>query len=357
MIDLRSDTFSLPTPAMLQAIQTARLGNDSRDGDPTVMELEALAAEMLGKEAALLTPTGTLANLVALRTHCQAGATVIMEQTTHIYDAEYGGLTALLGLLPALLPGRLGALDLDALRLAVGKARAGFPERALVCLENTHNAAGGTTLTPAYTDQVCEIAHAAGLPVHLDGARLFNAAVALGVDVRELTRSADSVQFCLSKGLSCPVGSLLLGRRDFIARARRIRKMMGGAMRQAGVIAAPGLIALRSGVGRLAEDHANARRLAEGLAGVAGVRVDMETVQTNMLRADVAGLGIDSPTLDRHLTAHGVRCMIYPPTGVRFMTYRGITAGDIDRALDIIRQLVRARPWAGESESRQEEQQ
>jgi len=172
MIDLRSDTFSMPTPEMLQAILTARLGNDSRDGDPTVMELEALAAETLGKEAALLTPTGTLANLVALRTHCEAGATVIMEQTTHIYDAEYGGLTALLGLLPALLPGRLGAMDLDALREAIPRARAGFPERALVCLENTHNAAGGTVMTPAYTDQVCEIAHAAGLPVHLDGARL-----------------------------------------------------------------------------------------------------------------------------------------------------------------------------------------
>lgn len=356
MIDLRSDTFSLPTPEMLQAILTARLGNDSRDGDPTVMELEALAAETLGKEAALLTPTGTLANLVALRTHCEAGATVIMEATTHIYDAEYGGLTALLGLLPALLPGRQGAMDLDALRAAIPRARAGFPERALVCLENTHNAAGGTVMTPAYTDQVCEIAHAAGLPVHLDGARLFNAATALAASPRELTRSVDSVQFCLSKGLSCPIGSLLVGRRDFIARARKVRKMMGGAMRQAGVIAAPGLVALRGGMGWLAEDHANARRLAEGLVGVAGIRVDMETVQTNMVRADVAGLGTDSPTFDLHLTARGVRCMIYPPTGVRFMTYRGITANDIDCALDMIRGLADARPWAGELDSSQEEQ-
>jgi threonine aldolase len=250
-------------------------------------------------------------------------------------------------MLPALVPGRLGAMDLDALRSAIQRAAAGFPERALVCLENTHNAAGGTVLTPEYTHKACEIAHAAGLPVHLDGARIFNAAVALGVDVKELALPVDSVCFCLSKGLSCPVGSLLLGRREFIARARRVRKMMGGAMRQAGIIAAPGLVALRTGIGRLAEDHANARFLAEGLATMAGLSVNLETVQTNMVRADVAGLGIDGVTFDQYLQARGVRCMTGVGTGVRFVTYRGITRADVTRSLDIIGETVAARPWAG----------
>jgi threonine aldolase len=344
-IDLRSDTFSMPTEAMLQSILTARLGNDSRDGDPTVMELEALAADMFGKEAAMLTPTGTMANLIALRNHTEAGATVIMEEKTHVYDAEYGGLAASCGLLSALVPGAFGAMDIELFELAIARAAAGFPARALVCLENSHNAAGGTVLTPAYTRRVCDMAHAAGLPVHLDGARIFNAAVAQGVSVRELTEPVDSLQFCLSKGLSCPVGSLLLGSRPFIARARKIRKMMGGAMRQAGIIAAPGLIALHTMVDRLAEDHDHARRLAQGIASLSGLSVNLRTVQTNMVRVDVAGLGIDAATFGRHLWERGVRCMVYVGTEVRFMTYRGITREHVDDALGIMTRLLAERPW------------
>jgi threonine aldolase len=344
MIDLRSDTFSMPTTEMLESILVARLGNDSRDGDPTVLELEALAAQMLGKEAAMLTPTGTMANMVALRCHAAAGATAIMEAGTHIYLSEHGGIAGLFGMMVALLPGKLGAMELDALEGAIRRARSGFPARALVCLENTHNAAGGTVMTPQYTAQVCDIAHAASIPVHLDGARIFNAAIALRVDVRELVHAVDSVQFCLSKGLSCPVGSLLLGNREFIDRARKIRKMMGGAMRQAGIIAAPGLIALRTMVGRLAEDHNHARILAEGIARIPGLSVNLETVQTNMVRVDVAGLGIDGETFDRHLQVRGLRCMTGIGTGVRFVTYRGITRHDIDVALRIIREVSVARP-------------
>lgn len=345
IIDLRSDTLSQPTPAMLEAILTARLGDDSRDGDPTVLELEALAAELMGKEAAMLTASGTMSNLIAMRTHAEAGAPLILESQAHIYHNEFGGYAAVCGLQPILVPGRRGAMDLDALRAALRKAGQGFPARGLVCLENTHNAAGGTVLSPAFTAQVSDIAHAAGLPVHLDGARIFNAAVALGVPARELAGPVDSVSFCLSKGLSAPVGSLLAGSREFIERARRIRRALGGSMRQAGIIAAPGLVALRTMIGRLAEDHANARLFAEQLAGVAGLYIDMETVQTNMVNVDVAGLGIDAGTFARCLAERGVRGLPGLGTVIRFVTYRGISRQDVMEAAETIRRLVAEHPW------------
>lgn len=345
IIDLRSDTLSQPTPEMLEAILSARLGDDSRDGDPTVMELEALAAELMGKEAAMLTASGTMSNLIAMRTHAEAGAPLILESQAHIYMNEFGGYAAVCGLQPILVPGRRGAMDLDVLRAAVRRAVQGFPARGLVCLENTHNAAGGTVLTPEFTAQACEIAHQAGLPVHLDGARIFNAAVALGVPAKELAAPADSVCFCLSKGLSAPVGSLLAGSTEFIARARRIRRALGGSMRQAGIIAAPGLVALRTMIGRLAEDHANARYFAEQLSQVEGLYIDMETVQTNMVNVDVAGLGIDAATYARFLAERGVRGLPGPGTIIRFVTYRGITREDVAKAADIIRQMVCEQPW------------
>ncbi|MGQ9516772.1 MAG: GntG family PLP-dependent aldolase [Anaerolineae bacterium] len=345
IMDLRSDTLSQPTPAMLEAILSARLGDDSRDGDPTVMELEALAAELMGKEAAMLTASGTMSNLIAMRAHAEAGAPLILESQAHIYMNEFGGYAAVCGLQPILVPGRRGAMDLDALRAAVRQALQGFPARGLVCLENTHNAAGGTVLTPEFTAQACEIAHQAGLPVHLDGARIFNAAVALGVPAKELAAPADSVCFCLSKGLSAPVGSLLAGSREFISRARRIRRALGGSMRQAGVIAAPGLVALRTMVGRLAEDHANARYFAEQLSQVEGLHIDMETVQTNMVNVDVAGLGTDAATFARFLAERGVRGLPGLGTIIRFVTYRGITRDDVAEAAGIIRQMARERPW------------
>lgn len=310
IIDLRSDTLTQPTPEMLQASLSAPLGDDSRDGDPTVLELEALAAEMLGKEAAMLTASGTMSNLIALRTLADAGA-----------------------------------LDLDPLKLAVRKAAVGFPARGLVALENTHNHAGGSTVPPAYIAAACEIAHAAGLPVHMDGARLFNAAVALGAEARQLVEEVGSVSFCLSKGLSAPVGSLLLGRREFIARAQRVRRALGGAMRQAGIIAAPDLVALRTMIPRLAEEHANARRLAQELAPITSLGLDLATVQTNIVNVDVAELGIDSTTFDRYLSRRGVRGLTSLTSKIRFVTYRGITEEDVDEAARIIRQVVEERPW------------
>jgi threonine aldolase len=346
VIDLRSDTLSLPTEEMLRAMQTAMLGDDSRDGDPTVLELEALSAELLGKEAALLTPSGTMSNLIAMRTHCEPGASVILEGNAHIYHAEISGAAAGCGLLVLPVPGALGALDLDALKGAVKRAGAGFPARGLLCLENTHNGAGGTVIPTAHTERSAELARFAGLRVHLDGARIFNAAVALGAPARDLVRSVDSVCFCLSKGLSAPIGSVLCGGKEFIARARQVRRMFGGAMRQAGVIAAPGLIGLRTGIGRLAEDHANARFLGEALVKVAGLSINLESVQTNMVRADVKALGIDAAAFAKHLAARGVRCLPDMGAGIRFVTYRGITRADIERAIPIIVETVASRPWA-----------
>jgi threonine aldolase len=345
MIDLRSDTLTQPTREMLESIATARLGDDSRDGDPTVVELEDLAASMLGKEAALLTVSGTMSNLLALRTHCEAGASAIVEESAHLYGMEFGGIAAACGLLVLPVPGRHGAIDLDALRMAARRAGAGFPARGILCLENTHNAAGGTVIPPDHIDRCAETAHAAGLPVHLDGARIFNAAVALGVDARRLTQSADSVSCCLSKGLSAPVGSLLAGRRDFIDRSRKVRRGLGGTMRQAGIIAAPGIVALKTMVARLGEDHRHAHLLGERLAAVPGLRVDLDTVQTNMVNVDVRDLGIDAATFARHLDAFGVRGLPGLGTIVRFVTYRGVSEADVRAAAEAVEKVVAARPW------------
>jgi threonine aldolase len=345
VIDLRSDTLSMPTDEMLRSILTAKLGDDSRDGDPTVLELEALAAEMLGKEAALLTVSGTMSNLVAMRTHTEPGGAAIVEQNAHLYGMEFGGIAAACGLLVLPVPGNLGAMLSEPLRVAARRAGMGFPARGLLCLENTHNAAGGTAISPEHTDLCCEIAHAHGLPVHLDGARIFNAAVALGVDARALTRSADSVSVCLSKGLSAPVGSLLAGSRFFIERARKVRRALGGTMRQAGIIAAPGLVALRTMVPRLAEDHENARFLASGLSVIPGLTINMESVQTDIVNVDVKDLGIDAATFARWLDARGVRGLPGIGTTVRFVTYRGITRSDVAQAAAVVRQMVAERPW------------
>ncbi|MFH1763529.1 MAG: GntG family PLP-dependent aldolase [Gemmatimonadota bacterium] len=350
IIDLRSDTLSMPTEEMLQSIQTAALGDDSRDGDPTVLELEALSAEMMGKEAALLNPSGTMSNLVAMRTHVEPGATAIVEQSAHLYGAEIGGIAAACGLLVLPVPGHHGAMDLDKLRFATRRVGSLFPTRGLVCIENTHNAAGGTVIPPAHTEEACAIAREKGLAVHLDGARIFNAAVALGTDAWTLTQHADTVSFCLSKGLSAPIGSVLTGPRDFIARARMVRRALGGTLRQAGIIAAPGLVALRTLIDRLSEDHANARLFAEGVAGMEGLSVDLESVQSNIVNLDVAALGIDAVTFATHLDPLGVRGLPGMGTVVRFVTYRNISREDVQRSVSVISEMVEARPWEESSD-------
>jgi threonine aldolase len=345
IIDLRSDTLTQPTEEMLRSIQSAKLGDDSRDGDPTVLELEGLAARMLGKEAALLTVSGTMSNLVAMRTHTEPGGAVIAEQNAHLYGLEFGGLAAACGLLVLPVPSRLGAMIPAELTLAARRSFTGFPSPALVCLENTHNTAGGTVISPEHMDLCCGIAHGQRVPVHLDGARLFNAAVKLNVDASALTRSVDSVSICLSKGLSAPVGSLLAGTRPFVERARKIRRAFGGTMRQAGIIAAPGLVALRTMAARLAEDHENARIFASCVHAVPGLTIDMESVQTNIVNVDVKGLGIDAVTFIRHLEEKGVRALAGMGTVVRFVTYRGITRADVEQAVLVIGRVVERVPW------------
>lgn len=345
VIDLRSDTLSMPTTEMLESIQTAALGDDSRDGDPTVIELEALAAKMLGKEAGLLNPSGTMSNLVAMRTHVEFGATAIVEESAHLYGAEIGGIAAACGLLVLPVKGQFGAMDLDSLRWAVRKVPTLFPTPGLVCLENTHNAAGGTVIPLDQMEEAAAIAREKGLAVHLDGARIFNASVALGVDAATIAKDADTVSFCLSKGLSAPIGSVLTGPKTFIDRARKIRRAMGGTLRQAGIIAAPGLIGLRTLIDRLAEDHENARIFAEGVNAMEGLSVDLDSVQSNIINLKVGDLGIDAAAFASHLDPLRVRGLPGMGDVVRFVTYRDITREDIYEALSVIGGMMDVRPW------------
>jgi threonine aldolase len=282
IIDLRSDTVTHPTPAMREAMCRAEVGDDVFGEDPTVNRLEAMAAERLGKEAALLVASGTMGNLVALLTHCGRGDEVILGNCSHTYLFEQGGMAALGGIMPRPIPNQAdGTLRQEDVAGAIRGDDVHFPRTRLVCLENTHNMCNGSPLAAAYTAQVARLAHERGLQVHLDGARIFNAAAALETDPRELVREVDSVMFCLSKGLCAPVGSLLCGSAGFVANARRARKIVGGGMRQAGIIAAAGIVALEQMTDRLAEDHRRAKRLAEGLAEIPGIAV--EPVATNIL--------------------------------------------------------------------------
>jgi len=333
-IDLRSDTVTRPTPEMRAAMAGAEVGDDVFGEDPTVARLEALAAAAVGKEAALLVPSGTMGNLAALLAHCGRGDEVILGDQSHTFVYEAGGSAALGGIHPRPLPNEAdGTIDPERIEAAVRADDVHFPVTRLVCLENTHNRCGGTVLDTAYMTRVRKVAHRHGLRVHLDGARLFNAAVALGVPPAALAASTDSVTFCLSKGLAAPVGSVLCGSDDFVQRARRARKALGGGMRQAGVIAAAGIVALQTMVERLADDHANARRLAEGLAALPGIHIDPETVRTNIVIFAVQG-GVPSPQeLVVGLQARGVRVLAIGAWRLRAVTHYEITARDIDEAL------------------------
>src|SRR5262245_23992671 len=290
-VDLRSDTVTLPTEAMHAAMADVPLGDDGRGEDPTANRLEALAADVLGKEAALLVSSGTQANLTALLTLTHPGQEIILETEAHILWYEVGGLARLAGLTTRTLPGRLGVFSAEQVEEAIRPPNIHYPETALVCIENTHNRAGGTLWTLEDVRRVAEVVHRAGLRLYMDGARMFNAAVALGVTPRELVLDVDVVGFCLSKGLCCPAGSIVAGPREVIDRARKVRKLIGGALRQAGWVAAPGIVALEKNVARLAEDHQTARALGERLAATPGVAVDLGRVQTNMVQLDVSPLG------------------------------------------------------------------
>lgn len=288
-VDLRSDTVTKPTPEMREAMAEAEVGDDVYRDDPTVNRLEALAAQMLGKEASLFVPSGTMGNLIALLVHCQRGDEVIVGNQSHIYLNEAGGMAALGGIQPCPIQNQKdGTLRLEEIVASIRSEDVHHPITRLICLENTQNICGGVPLTPAYTREVGEVARRNGLLLHIDGARIFNAAVAQNVPIQDLVEPADSVMFCLSKGLAAPIGSMLVGTHKFIARARHIRKMLGGGMRQVGIVAAAGIISLEKMVNRLYDDHARAKNLADGLRQVKGLVVDEGSPYSNMVYLNLA---------------------------------------------------------------------
>lgn len=335
MIDLRSDTVTLPTPAMREAIARAELGDDVYGEDPTVNRLEAMAADAMGKEAALLVASGTMGNLAAMLAHCPRGTKAVLGARAHTYLYEGGGAAALGGVV--MTPIRNtddGELDLDELSCELATPTdPHFAPHALVAAENTHNRCGGAAVGLGHMAAVADAAHRRGLPVHLDGARIFNAALALETTAREIAGYADTVSFCLSKGLACPVGSLVCGPRAFIERARRVRKLVGGGMRQAGIIAAAGIVALNTMIDRLAEDHDNARALAEGLGRIEGLRVHPARRRTNMVFFDVAGGAERARRFAEALKARGVLVGPRSATEFRAVTHYGVSAADIARAV------------------------
>lgn len=332
-IDLRSDTVTLPTPEMREAMARADVGDDVYGEDPTINRLQQIAAERMGKDAALFVPSGAMGNITAMLTHCQRGDEAILGDLSHPYLSETGALAALGGIQPYTLRNQPdGTLSVDEIQAAIRETDVHHPITRLVALENTHNRCNGIPLTADYIRAVGELAHANNLMLHIDGARIFNAAVALGVPASELVAAADSVTFCLSKGLSAPVGSVLCGSKDFISRARRIRKQLGGGMRQAGILAAAGIIALEKMVDRLAEDHARAKRLANGLANLA--QLDVAPQYTNIVRFKLAdGAKVKPENLLASLEDQGVRIDYGRYEGFRAVTHYGIEDADVEKTL------------------------
>jgi len=345
VVDLRSDTLTLPTPAMREAMARAEVGDDVWEEDPTVKRLEAMAAARLGKPAGLFVASGTMGNLVSVVAQTRPGQEVVLDLDSHIFNYEVAGSARVGGVQMRPVATARGFLAPEQVREALRPANIHLPETGLVCIENTHNRHGGTCCTPEEIAAAADVAHAAGVPVHLDGARLFNAAVALRRPAADFARHVDSVTFCVSKGLGAPVGSLVCGSAEFVARARRVRKMVGGGMRQVGVLAAAGIVALESMVDRLAEDHAHARTLGEGLARLPGLDVDLATVQTNIVivrvRREDAPAAVGA--LVEGCAARKVRVHAMGPAAIRCVTHKDVDADDIARALDAFRELTRPR--------------
>ncbi len=340
LIDLRSDTVTLPTPAMRKAMAAAEVGDDVFGEDPTVRKLEELAAERMGKAAGLLVTSGTMGNLVCEMAHCGRGDEMILGDKSHIFYYEQGGSAAIGGIHPRIVPNQPdGTLLPEDILSAIRLDNIHFPTSRLIVLENTHNLCNGSPIPLPYLNRVATIAADNGLKLHVDGARIFNAALALGVSPAALAAPADSVSFCLSKGLAAPVGSVVCGSSNFIAKARRMRKVLGGGMRQAGIIAAAGIVALEQMVERLAEDHENARRLVEGLADVEGLSLGgLEKVRTNIIYMDLTS---DLPANEtaQKLEKAGVRVNPSGPHRLRAVTHYGITAEDVDTAVAVFRKI------------------
>lgn len=339
-IDLRSDTVTLPTEAMRQAMATAEVGDDVYGEDPTVNRLEAVAAERFGKEAGLFVPTGTMGNQVSLLAHTGRGDEVILEEGSHIVNYEVAGMAVMGALMPRTLRGHHGILDPEQVRAALRPPNIHTPRTALIALESTHNRGGGTCYPLEVLAEMGRLGREHGVPIHLDGARIFNASVALSIPVRDFAAHAESVQFCFSKGLGAPVGSMVVGTRDFIQRARKYRKMLGGGMRQAGILAAACLVALETMVDRLADDHANARLLAEGLAEIPGVEIDLKRVQTNIVIFAVRSPRADAAAFARAMAARGVLVHQISPDSIRLVTHKDVGRDDILVALAAARDIL-----------------
>jgi threonine aldolase len=344
-IDLRSDTVTEPTLEMRRAMAEAEVGDDGYRDDPTVNRLEEAAAAVTGKEAALFVPSGTMGNLISVLTHCQRGEEIVLGDQAHIYYYEVGGASALGSLVMRQVPNDVdGTMDLDQLEQAIRPEALAVAPTRLVCLENTHNRCSGAVIPPSYVRNVFEIAQRHGVSFHLDGARVFNAATYLGLPVSDVVAPFDTVLFCLSKGLCCPVGSLLCGSLDFISRARRIRRMVGGGMRQAGILAAAGLVAFETTAHRLAEDHANAKLLADGLANIPGVTLDPTRIQTNIVIFELADGNVQG--FLQALAKRGVKAGSPGGTKIRMVTHLGIGAEDIDTALGVTEGAVKMQTGA-----------
>jgi threonine aldolase len=342
-IDLRSDTVTLPSDEMRRAMASAEVGDDVYGEDPTINRLEARAAEMFGREAAIFVPSGTMGNQIAIKLHTRPGQEILCEERGHIFNYEMAMLSWFSGCVVRPVAAPQGILRWDLLAPKIAPPTYYVAPTGLISLENTHNMAGGTVTPIAAMDEICERAHERGLPVHLDGARVFNAATYLGKPVAEITRGFDSVMFCLSKGLGAPVGSVLVGSKDFIQRARSVRKALGGGMRQAGILAAAGLIALEQGPARLHEDHATARMLAEGVANIPGIEMDLATVQTNIVIFNVSGTGKSSAEIAAALKEQGVLVGTVNPQLIRFVTHLNVSPADCARALESLRTICRSR--------------
>lgn len=341
MVDLRSDTITKPTQEMREAMFKAEVGDDVYREDPTVNKLEEIAAEILGKEAALFVTSGTQGNQIAILAHARPGDEIILEAESHIFHYEAGAASALAGVQTRTIPGYRGQMPIEEIRKAIRGEDIHLPRTAMIALENTHNRAGGAVLPPKHMSEVYHLAREKSIPIHLDGARLFNASIALRIDVKELTKYVDTVQVCLSKGLSAPMGSILAGPKDWIELARKWRKRLGGGMRQVGLMAAPGILALTNMVERLEEDHQHAKKLAKGLSDIKDIQVDVNNVETNIVLIDVEKLGVTAQEFVAELKRANILGSVFGEYLVRLTTHREITDNDINATIDAVSKIVK----------------
>lgn len=342
VINFRSDTFTQPTMRMRRAMQNAVVGDDVYGEDPTVNKLETLAAKIVGKEDSIFVPSGTMGNLIAMMVYCNPGQEVILESESHIYNYETGGIASIAGLLPRIIKGKNGLFTVKDIEKVLRKDDIHYPNSALICIESPHNRGGGTVMPLKDMEGIYKLAKGHGIKVHLDGSRIFNAAHYLKINVKEITSQVDSVMFCLSKGLSAPVGSMVCGTSEFVKKGKKIRKMLGGGMRQSGVIAATAIIALENMIPRLAKDNENALRLAKSIVNTPGVRFDINTVQTNIINFDVSELGITALEFSNKLyNDFNIQVSIHSEYTLRMVLHRHISMQDIDYTINAINEIVK----------------